>query len=934
MTPTFQNRSTSVIKITSIAAISILSLTLFGCNNDSPSTVNNGSGSSIIDERTCDESSVRNDITQQCSPESDRTYRDYTAHELVAEYNEVVKNIFSNCSVYTESLLPNGLMINSGNKSWFSKLSSNDISNHEPALIGESGNVYAYKGYGVRSKYFVSGINLWSGNNSSVVRDNIILQENVLNDLLEVEDYKNESIIVWSEDTAFDSHPVATNVTLVSKSEKSLGIKNIEFDLFIGKSTTKDTMKQVISKGVPIIIAYNHYNWVNGVTASMFNISYTSGQIENLVTGKEPCNKLTQVYEDTALMLDYLVNGKYIINNSTLPVDAVSGEKIYFNKIIDPETNKNLKEIFDTPLKMIRDSIKHYDNQAINILEQDNLKHLQIPLYIADIFRDTIKYTGDRFYADIYGSADTVDYNQWFKNYFTDLTSHFARPDNKINNDLGEFSPREAEIQMLPTYTTNFSYELTTAAHTTATGFYVKAGQETVISRTDNLPDDVKIYVNFQRDGATKLFGSSSGHAYNRPAYDRSHGITLSSGKEVSISSPIGGTLFITVPSNSNGDAISLKLQNVLQNPSISGVSDTDISRFENALIGTPFNWVTIITKEVQIHSIASKFETTLNSYGGNVKKFMEDIVSYTLGNFGYAGYLSNVLPDHSNSVKQFCSDLSITELCSDRSLHERNNVQHVYVDRPTCNDLCSGNPYDRKSAYIPGDWGDSHEIGHNLQANKLKIYGSRSSEVSNNIFPVESKRLKAIENGDSTYNVGSNFASTFDLMKQGIGFINSTEHPLWNGTGTYDNARERLSFYTQLKFASGDVEFYTKMYLLQRIAENRARDTIHWDNYKDRLGFNNYTKDSFNAMKGNDFMAISSSMLIGKDMSQFFEGFGIRVSDHAKDQILSVGYTQRLGKGIYFVDPSNVPIDFITKAKEKYFIHLTPDAKYEDPII
>ncbi|MGD8111328.1 ImpA family metalloprotease [Vibrio sp. TRT 17S01] len=929
-----------MIKITLITAISILSLTLFGCNNDSPSVGNNdspstddnGSDSSIINESTCDEGFAWNDIAQQCKPESNRTYRDYTAPELVAEYNEVVKSIFSSCSVYTESLLPNGLTINSGNKSWFSKLSSNDISNHEPALIGESGNVYAYKGSSDRSKYFVSGINLWSGNNSSVIRDNIILQENVINDLLDIEDYKNESIIVWSEDTAFDSHPVAANVTLVSKTEKLLGIEHVDFDLFIGKSTTNDTMKRVISKGAPIIIAYNHYNWVNGITASMFNISYSSGKVENLVTGKEPCNKLTKIYDDTAIMLDYLVNDKYTISSSTMPVEAVNGDKIYFEKIIDPATNQNLAEIFYNPLNNLRNSINSHDNKAINILEQDHLKHLQIPLYIADIFRDTIEYRGYRFYADIYGSANTVDYNQWFKTYFTDLTSHFARPDNKRNDDLGGFSPREAEIQILPTFTTNFDYELTTTPHTTATGFYVKAGQETVISRTDNHPGDVTIFVNFQRDGATKLFKTGSGRAYNRPAYDRSHGITLSAGREISISSPIGGTLFVKVPSNSEGDSINLKLQNVLQNPSISGVSDIDISRFESALSNTPFNWVTVITKEVQIHSITAKFEETLNSYNNNINKFMEDIVTYTLGNFGYAGYLSNVLPDHSDSIKQFCSDVGIIDLCSDRSLHEWNNVQHVYVDRPTCASLCSGNPYDRSSAYIPGDWGDSHEIGHNLQTNKLKIYGGRSGEVSNNIFPVESNRLKAIENGHSTYHVGSNFASTFELMKQGLGHTASSDHPLWNKTGTYDNAFERLGFYNQLKFASGDVEFYTKMYLLQRIANNRAKNATNWFSYKNQLGFSNYTKDEFNAMNGNDFMAISSSMLIGKDMSQFFEGFGIRVSDDAKAQILSEGYTQNLGMGIYFVDYSAIPVDFITTAKEEYFIDLTSSAQYEDP--
>ncbi|WGW01367.1 ImpA family metalloprotease [Vibrio sp. YMD68] len=913
-------------KISIIATISILFLSLSGCRDESSAT-------KILDvDKSCKKGTIWNEITQQCDTELVRTYPDFTAQELVYEYGNVVNTIFSGCAIYTESLLPNGLQIGSGNRNWFSQLRSNNISNHVPALIGESGNVYAYKGDNNRSKYFVSGINLWSGNNSSDISHSILLQENVLNDLLEVEDYKNESLVVWSEDTSFNSHAVAANVTLVSSSEKAKGVEHVDFDLFIGKSTTIDTMNKVMSKGVPIIIAYNHHNWVDGSTANMFDVSYSSGELEPLVTGKEPCEGLTEVYKNTASMLDYLVNDKYIISSSTMPENTVIGDKVYFNKIVDPNSNKNLSELFEEPLKMIRDSIKHFDNQGINILEQENLKHLQIPVYIADIFRDSAEYKGGRFYADIYGSANAVDYNQWLKTYFMDLTSHFARPNNKLNVNLGEFSPREVEIQRLSTFNTDFEYELTSAAHTTATGYYVKAGQKTVISRTDSHPDDVKIYVNYQRDGATKLFGTGSGRAYNRPAYDRSHPVSLSAGGKISMSSPVGGTLFVTVPNNNEGNVISLNIQNILKNPSISGASDTDIELFENALSDTPFNWITVITKEVQIHSIASKFRDTLNSYNSDIKKFMDDIIKYTLGNFGYAGYLSNVLPDHSDSIKQFCSDFGIDELCTDLRLHERNNVQHVYVDRPTCGSLCSGNPYDRTSAYIPGDWGDSHEIGHNLQTNKLKIYGGRSNEVSNNIFPVESARLKAIENGESTYNIRSNFASTFELMKNGIGLLNVNDHPLWNKTGVYDNAFERLGFYNQLNFASGDLEFYTKMYLLQRISEDRAKNITDWANYKDRLGFTNYTIDDFKAMNGNDFMAISSSMLIGKDMSQFFEGFGIQVSEEAKAQILSAGYTQSLGKGIYFVDYEGVPTDYVTSNKDQYFIDLTPNARFEKP--
>ncbi|MGR5096663.1 ImpA family metalloprotease, partial [Vibrio maritimus] len=883
-------------------------------------------------DKSCDVGTIWSDATQQCRA---LHYSEMSAPELADEYKNVIDGVYQACETYTRYLLPDGLTINTGNKNWFNKLTSYLPLVHTPALIGESGNIYAYKGQLGKSNYFVSGINLWSGNDSSQIRDHGVLQENVINDLLGVDDYKRENIIVWSEDSYFD-RLMGNNVNLVSGSDKSLGVENINFDLFIGKKTSKETMKKVIAKGVPIIIAYNHW-WARSDTNEMFGIDYFGAWMyEDFISGPSPCNQ-ANTFGNTAIMLDYIVNDKYQINTSTMSEETVSGDSVDFRKIIDPTTGKNLQDVFEHPLRNIRNAISFFDNQDVSILETDNLDHLQIPIYIADILRDSIEYSGYRFYADLYGTASSVDYDKWFKAYFTDLTTHYARSDNKVNNDVGGFSPREDEIALLPLLTQDFTYDLTTDSHVTATGLYIKAGQESTIKRTDNNPSSVKLYINYQRDGATKLFSTGSGRPYSRPAYDRSHGITLEAGKEVSISSPIGGTLFISVPDNDDGDTISLNVKNVLINPTISGVSNSDISNFESALNNSPFNWVTVITKEVQIHSIASKFEETLAKYDNDVEKFMEDIITYTLGNFGYAGYLSNTLPDHTDSVKQFCSELGITDLCADRSLHSRNSVQHIYVDRATCGSLCSGNPYDRFSAYEPGDWGDSHEIGHNLQTSKLKIYDSRSSEVSNNIFPVESRRLKAIANGSEYYDARSNFSSTFNLMKQGLGKLNDTEHPLWNGTGIYDKAFERLGFYNQLKFASGDTEFYTKMYLLQRIALNRDNSDTTWAEYKDRLGFSEYTRDSFKNMNGNDFMAISSSLLIGKDMSQFFEGFGISVSNEARAQIAIEGHSQSLGMGIYFVPgdgSSTVPLDFITDTKDMYFIPLTADAIYEDPTL
>ncbi len=854
--------------------------------------------------------------------------------QLALEYQRATSNAYPNCSSYTSYLFPNGLKNETGNKNWFNKLTTKTPLVHTPVIVGESGNVYAFKGQLENSRYIASGVTLWSNNSSQAIYDNITFQEKLINNLLGVSNFKDENLVVWSEDSKFNqffmSQITDANITFVTGEDKNKGIENIKFDLFIGYKTNVETMEKVIAKGAPVIITYNK-NWGASNTANMFDLSYhTVSDFEDFVVGEDAC-KFSDSFLNTSIMLDYLANEKFVVNETTMPSDTVSGKNASFSKIIDPATNKSLSEIFRTPLNDLRSEISYYDGLGVNILNHDGLRHLQIPIYMADKFRNDIDYKGYRFYADIHGSASEVDYNEWFRTYFTDLSTHYARPDNKLNNDLGEFSPNEAKVQQLSTINKQYEYDLTTSSHVTAIGAYAKAGQPTTIKRTDNHTGTVKIYINYQRDGATNLFGTGSGKPYNRPAFDRSHGVSLEAGEEITISSPIGGVLFAQVPSNSAGDKISLELKNVLQNPSISGVSSADIAQFERQLDNTPFNWITVITKEIQIHSLSSKFEQTMDEYNNNVEKFMSDIVTYSLGNFGYAGYLSNILPDHTNSIKQFCSELGISDLCSDKGLNSRTNVQHIYVDRPTCGNLCSGVPvYDRASKYLPGDWGDSHEIGHNLQPNKLKIYNRVSMEVSNNIFPVESRRRKAVENSDDYYDARANHSKMFDKMVEGYGYVGNG-HPFWS-SGLF----ERLGFYNQLQFTSNDIEFYTKMYLMQRIGEKQDSNETSWNEVKDGLGFSSYTASEFKDMNGNDFMAVASSKINQKNMIPFFEGFGIEITDKAKTQIALENYSSQMSAGMYYVpsdNSTNVPTNFVSDTtKDKYFIELTANAVYADP--
>ena len=101
-----------------------------------------------------------------------------------------------------------------------------------------------------------------------------------------------------------------------------------------------------------------------------------------------------------------------------------------------------------------------------------------------------------------------------------------------------------------------------------------------------------------------------------------------------------------------------------------------------------------------------------------------------------------------SADVQAICQSLGWA--CTDPSIHARQSIQHANYDQyAACGDGCSGNPFDADWSIMPLGWGESHELGHNLQKSLLQIgyvaaadhddhrkYQGRATENSNNIFP------------------------------------------------------------------------------------------------------------------------------------------------------------------------------------------------------
>lgn len=235
--------------------------------------------------------------------------------------------------------------------------------------------------------------------------------------------------------------------------------------------------------------------------------------------------------------------------------------------------------------------------------------------------------------------------------------------------------------------------------------------------------------------------------------------------------------------------------------------------------------------------------------------------------------------------------------------------MQHVIADSyADCGSGCSGNPYDQAWALDPMGWGETHEIGHNLQRERLLIYGGQSDEVSNNIFPAHKQMAANRASNPATPMTrdGTSARLGFDLIKTSLTQSSPSAYvkgQIWSDTGYAANNGLRLSFYRQLvEFAryynpdtlSDGWELYTLLYLLER---NLTASEATWSSAgatsptpATKQVFSTYA--SFPSdMDGNDYMLIASSRIIGKDMRPVFAMWGVEYSAAAAAQLTAQGF-------------------------------------------
>ena len=715
------------------------------------------------------------------------------------------------------------------------------------------------------------------------------------------------------------SWTVTGNTALLDSGNYDLYFADIRRDVALAK--------KAFAANKPVL-AYNNWYEPPADALAEFDLVwdwYGEQTIGNLPSTTEQCLSASTSAQIQALMTNLqegLPDYNYSAANCPNNVGTVSCAA---TQLLDSE-GQSVENAFFQGARSIRDQLNALDTAGKNVFAlDDGSRLLKMAVLLGDKYRETITYPMDKV---------GTDESTFYRALYADYAVHYAWPDNPYQQDMGDFTDAQAALNSVHTITQTVTLTPTVFDEWTSTGLYAPPGKTITVRRTDNGTNVVHLRFNMLRE-STRIWNTNS---YSRPRYMASPSIALKPGQTYTLSTPYGGPIYLNWDAVPTGATpFTVEFSNVLDNPLLTAFDEASISAFLNEVETTGSDWIDIKTPFAEIHTLKQHMIKAFKDQDGNnangytildVQAYIDDLNNYLIkGNYAYAGFTGADLPSPNAEVQAFCSTFQLTNvaydgatknLCTDPVIHAKPKTQHINSDiNAACGALCSGNPFDSSGPIKPLDWGESHEMGHNLQRDRLQIYDDRTGEVSNNIFPLHTQWQWTVAKGLAKHpsQTRPSNQAAFNMLQNAVnlGTPSNGSHPLWSGTGTYDNAFERLSFYMQLAYTHQSWDIYTKIYLMERIFSDAIQSDTKWAAVKDRLGFGNYSRTAAQNINGNDFMYIAASMVGVRNYSDFFEAWGIELTQAAKDQVTANNIAAQVPKRFYYVNnelPAVMPLD------------------------
>ncbi|MFM7679418.1 MAG: ImpA family metalloprotease [Roseiflexaceae bacterium] len=672
-------------------------------------------------------------------------------------------------------------------------------------------------------------------------------------------------------------------------------------------STVVNALATAVTAGIPVLYVEDHWYYTNktqaGIgallgfrTTRMQYFNQTKAVYANAAAVTAMKNALQgNIYGDFLTVINHLDANDWSVNLSGCTITTCS------NATTNTYLNTNF---YNGARAFMKARLNGFDERGMALFATsvDQNVPLKYAVLLGDIFRRTIRYP--------LSAKDTTasTYGAFFKMYFADHAVLNLRPVNPAQPDMGSFSkPIRADV---PRYTTTVSVDTRTGDYFTALGYYALPGQTFTLTRTDSNSVAAKVAVNSLREGSTHEMEN-----YSRPKYLMTPWMPLVKDQTVTITSPYGGPIQVWIEGSETAQTVTLTIANVGQHPVWNGAETTQ--QFYDLLNAGDYDWAEFLTPGFQIHSRRDLMLETLTNADWNTPEKLATAImeGFYVAIYNLAGFTGPALSLNASVTAQ-CTDLGW--VCTGRNPHGITSMNHFNADQATCGYGCSGNPYDAWWAFDVLGWGDSHEMGHNIQALHINNSdgGLETGEVSNNVFP-SFVVYKWNQRYPSRYRMASHELEQ-DLFYKGLNDAQTRVNPImavnnmvWRGDtpinsvlgstavnwGTY-----RLSFYLQLvqqarvnprlTMGKGGWDLITMLYMHDRLLNAYQWDDTTWNAQKTSLGMADYSRIEANNIDNNSLFLIRASWILKTDQRPFFDMWGIRYSDKASAQVASYGFT------------------------------------------
>jgi hypothetical protein len=543
---------------------------------------------------------------------------------------------------------------------------------------------------------------------------------------------------------------------------------------------------------------------------------------------------------------------------------------------------------FGTPVEELRQQVNAYNASGKNIFTTSDNEVLRYLVLWADVIRNSeISYPMDKV------STPT----SFQKAFIADALVAYIRSNSLPQRALGTFAGQSTQKMDVSTTEEIVDVTLTATSGFTAVGRAAAPGKKVSVELIDAGNANVALRFNTQRPGSTKLFEANS---YTRPRFLTSPDFPLKTANPMQMVSPYGGPMQLVFNNATPQQVVRLRITGVAKHPFLDqSRDDGDIPAFVAALNSNKYDFIEIKLPGIELHSRADMTKAAIfhPMYGGKGEKYISELKTllfedaYLLAGFPLSGKNLTI------HVQNMCNSLNWN--CTDSTIHRPPSTQHINVDTyAACGQACSGNPYDQQFAVNPRGLPESHELGHNLQENMHKVYGDKSTEVSNNLFPIHKTWRMFVEGIDSNPEPTTQYRSAFDLIKSSKGdadSITGAMRRIWSDPSYAAKSGERTTFYLQwvhywaqrqASTAAG-WDIVTLLYLHQRQFE--ALTQSNWAANREKLGYSTYAIKP--APTGEDNLLIALSWITGRDQRPTFDLWGIRYSVEADIQVTAFGF-------------------------------------------